>query len=196
MPTIPVTKADLVRAIDTESDWWRAVLDQATASGPLSGDEEIDGNWTFKELLAHVIGWRTLTLARLEAAADGTGAPTPPWPAGMTDETDEGTDEINAWFSAQSHRASLAEVAGQMETQLAALRGAIERIPDDDLFTPGRFASIDPAFAQLPLGPALIGYSIEHVHGEHAPALEAWLDANRGQHVELPPIPSNFGYDY
>ena len=33
---------------------------------------------------------------------DGSGRPTPPWPAEMSDETEKGTDEINAWFQQQS----------------------------------------------------------------------------------------------
>lgn len=195
MSILPITKADLLRAIDTEEDWWRAVLDLATQTGPLTGDEALDGTWTFKELLAHITGWRVWTLARLQAAANGSGAAMPPWPAGMDDTTEEGTGEINAWFTEQSHGESLETGVDRLNSQLAELRRTIARMSDDDLFTPGRFASIDPQLADLPIGPSLLGYSISHMHDEHAPALEAWLNANRGQHGELPPVPSNFGYE-
>mgnify|MGYP001424287760 CR=1 FL=1 len=144
MSIIPITKADLLRAIDTEEDWWRAVLDLATQTGPLTGNEALDGTWTFKELLAHITGWRVWTLARLQAAANGNGAAMPPWPAGMDDTTEEGTGEINAWFTEQSHVESLATGVDRLNSQLAELRRTIARMSDDDLFTPGRFVSIDP----------------------------------------------------
>ena len=194
MATVETTKVDLLRAIDTERDWWRAVLDLAAQDGPLTGDEAIDGNWTIKELLAHVSGWRGWTVTRLEAAANGIGKPTPPGPAGMEDNTAEGTDEINAWFGEQARAESLQTHVQRLNGQLDALDAVVERMPAEDLLTPGRFASADPALSDLPIGPALIGFSIVHVHEEHAPALEAWLTARLGQHAELPPTPSNFGY--
>ena len=196
MTEIRTTKADINRAIDTERDWWRAVLDLATQDGPLTGDEAIDGNWTVKELLAHVNGWRGWTVARLEAAADGDGKPVPPWPAGMSDTTEKGTDEINAWFGEQSRAESLETLVERLNGQLDALDAVVERMPAEDLLTPGRFTSSDPGLRDLPIGPALIGFSIVHVHEEHAPALEAWLTARLGQHAELPPTPSSFGYEY
>jgi hypothetical protein len=195
MTEISTSKADIIRALETERDWWRAVIDLAGQNGPLTGNEEIDGNWTFKELLAHIEGWRRLTLARLESAAVGSGAPQQPWPDGMNDETEAGTDEINAWFDEQSRARSLDQVTEGLFAQLDDLEGAIERAPADVLLTPGRAAWVGEAFETLPIGPAVIGYSITHVHQEHAPALEAWLSTRLGQHVELPPTPSNLGFE-
>jgi hypothetical protein len=195
MATREVTKADLLRAIETEQDWWRAVFDLAAADGPLTGDESLDGAWTYKELLAHVLGWRRLTLARLEAAATNSGKPAPPWPDGMSDETAMGTDEINAWFQAESREQSLDQVIGGMTANLDGLHDVVEQMPAADLLTPGKYPWLGEGFDSLPVGPALIGYSITHVHVDHAPTLEAWLTARQGQHVELPPTPSNLGYD-
>lgn len=196
MATIEPTKTDLLRALETEQDWWRAVFDLASSDGRLTGDEALNGSWTYKELLAHILGWRRLTLARFEAAAAASGKPPGIWPDGMSDATEAGTDEINAWFQEQSHDQSLDQVTGGITANLDALREVVQQMPDDDLLTPGKFVWLDEGFETLPLGPALIGYSITHVHQEHAPALQAWLTARLGQHAELPPTPSNFGYDY
>jgi hypothetical protein len=194
MPSIDTTKDDLLRALATERDWWKAVLDLAAEDVPLTGDEEIDGSWSLKQLLAHVEGWRAWTLARLETAARGSGTPQTPWPATMRDDTEDDVDAINAWFSDQSRDVSFASVAERLFGQLDALESVVGRMSDADLLTPGRFGWLGQGFESLPVGPALIGYSITHVHTDHAPALEAWLTERRGQHAELPPAPSNFGY--
>lgn len=195
MTAIEVTKADVQRAIETERAWWRAVVDLAAQNAPVTGDEPVSGSWTYRELIGHINGWRRWTAARLEAAADGTGRPIPPWPESMSDETERGTDAINAWFKEQSRNTSLNETIEETFALLDRLGEAVERIPDDRLLTPGVFASTDPALADFPIGPALVGFSIMHVHIDHAPELELWLSERIGQHAELPPTPSHFGYE-
>lgn len=189
------TKADVLRAIETERDWWRAVFDLAAQNEPVTGDEAVNGYWTYREVIAHINGWRRWTAARLEAAASGAGSAVPPWPAAMADETEAGLDEINAWFMEQSHRVSLDNTIGETFSLLDRIRDAVDRIPEDRLLTPGSYMDMDPELADYPIGPALVGFSITHVHGEHAPDLVAWLTERIGEHVTLPPTPSNFGFD-
>lgn len=194
MTMIETTKADVLRAIETERDWWRAMIDTAQESGPLTGNEDVDGSWTFKELLAHIDGWRRLTLARFEAAATAADAPIIPWPNGMDDDTDDGTNAINAWFDEQSHASSLDQIVATSTERLESLHAVVQSMSAEDLLTPGRFARFGPGFADIPIGPALIGYTVTHMHGEHAPTLLAWLSQRAGQHVELPPTPPDFGF--
>jgi hypothetical protein len=195
MPQIDTTKDDLLRSLATERDWWRAVLDLASKDVDVTGDEEIDGSWTLKTLLGHITAWRDLTISRLETAERGSGTPTPPWPSRMPDETEEDVDAINAWFVEQSQAASFEPAVERLFGQIDTLEALVRRMPDEDLFTKGNFSRFGEGFDAIPIGPALIGYSITHVHQDHAPALAAWLTVRRGQHAELPPTPSNFGYD-
>ena len=195
MATIDVTKADVLRAIETERDWWRAVFDLAAQNGPVTGNEPVNGYWTYREISGHINGWRRWTVARLEAAADGSGHPIAPWPAGMADESLAGVDEINAWFLERSRSQSLEVSIAETFELVDRLRDAVTRIPEDRLLTPGSYVEIHPELADYPIGPALVGWSIMHVHGEHAPDLELWLSERIGQHAELPPTPSNFGYE-
>lgn len=192
---IEVSKADVLRAIETERDWWRTVVDLAASNTPVTGEEPVNGYWTYRDLIAHINGWRSRTVARLEAAANGSGRPVPTWPDGMSDETEAGVDEINAWFLDQSRATSLDETVAETFALIDRMRDAVERIPDERLLTPGAFADMDPELANLPIGPAIVGFSIMHVHEEHAPDLQAWLSERIGQHAELPPRPSNFGYE-
>ena len=195
MPEIDTTKDDLLRTLETERDWWRAVLDLAGEEVDVTGDEEIDGSWTLKTLLGHITGWRDLTISRLETAERGSGMPTAPWPATMPEETEDDVDAINAWFDERSQAASLESAVEQLFGQIDTMEALVRRMSDDDLFTVGKFSRFGEGFDAIPIGPALIGYSITHVHQDHAPALEAWLTARRGQHAELPPTPSDLGYD-
>jgi hypothetical protein len=194
MAEMQVTKADVLRSIETERDWWRAVVDLAAGNVPATGDEPVNGYWTYRELIGHVNGWRRWTVARLEAAADGEGQPTPPWPEGMADETDAGLDEINAWLLEQSRATSLDETIAETFALIDRMRDAVERIPDERLLTPGAYTHLDPELATYPIC-AVVGFSIMHVHEEHAPDLQAWLSERIGQHAGLPPTPSNLGYE-
>ena len=64
--------------IEREHEAWRALVeevgrDRMTEPGPM-------GEWSFKDLAAHLLGWRQRTVARFEAAAAGREEPKPPWP--------------------------------------------------------------------------------------------------------------------
>ena len=58
------------------------------------------GEWTFKDLIAHLTGWRQTTAARLEAGLRGE-EPVFPWPARLDEEAD--LHEINRWFFEANH---------------------------------------------------------------------------------------------
>lgn len=194
MAQTDITKDDLVRALEAEREWWRAVLDLAAEDVDLTGDEAIDGTWTLKTLIGHIAGWRDLTIARLETAERGSGMPTMPWPSTLPAETEADVDGINAWFEAQARAASFASETERLFGQIDTMEALVRRMSDEDLFTTGKFAQFGEGFDQIPIGPGVIGYSITHVHQDHAPALETWLSERRGQHAELPPTPSDFGY--
>ena len=68
-------KADALARIDAERRYWRDLVaevgeDRMDEPGPM-------GEWTFKDLAAHLLGWRQRTIARLEAAAAGEREPAP-----------------------------------------------------------------------------------------------------------------------
>src|SRR5437868_143171 len=62
------------------------------------------GDWSFKDVVAHLNGWRIKTLARLDAARNRTTPAAPPWPADLKEENDEDVDKINDWIY-QANRA-------------------------------------------------------------------------------------------
>ena len=124
------------------------------------------GEWTFKDLAAHLLFWNERTLARLEQGPGGT-IPTP-WPASMGAEDDiEDWDEVNAWIRAQYWGRSLRDVLAETDRQYERFAAAIAAMPEDDLMTPGRWGWGDSALVDAKF--------FGHLHEEHEPAIRAWL---------------------
>jgi hypothetical protein len=122
-------KADWQAKIDLAATTWDEIVERI---GPDS-EGIIDGTWTLKGIAAHLNGWREWSARRLETAAAGAGTPVMPWPSGMSEETDAGTDEINAWFTAQSEARSAEDVLNETRAQFARMRAAVEQIPAEAL---------------------------------------------------------------
>jgi hypothetical protein len=71
------------------------------------------GEWNFKDVVAHLNGWRVKMLARLAAARDHSNPAVPPWPADL-DEDDEGdVDTINDRIYRANRERPLGEVPGE-----------------------------------------------------------------------------------
>lgn len=188
MPDATPTKDDLLAAIDAERRYWDALVAAVEAAGLMDRPGANNGPWTFKEMAAHLNAWRGLTVARLEAAYRGAGPPAHPWPAALEEGPD--TDAINAWFSARDKDRPAAEVLAESAAQFDAMGAAVAAMSSDDLLTPGRFAWL----GDLPIGPALLGYSFTHLHTDHEPDIRAWLRRETGGEPALPPPPPTFGY--
>lgn len=163
------SKTALLNAIEAERLGWEALVAEI-------GEERMtqpgaNQDWSFRDTAAHLNAWREQTLARLEAAARDQPPPPPPWPADLDEDSDEGTDRINAWFAERDRNRPLADVLGTTREQFRRLRQAVEALPERDLLEPGRY----PWLAGEPLGPAVLGGSFGHFHDDHEPAIRAWL---------------------
>lgn len=159
------TKDRLLATIRDEREQWRGLVSEVgeermERSGPL-------GEWTFKDLAAHLTGWRERTIARLEA---GPGRePPPPWPAGLT-----GDDEINDWIHERNRNRPLRDVLHDADESYGRLEAAIAALPEEDVTTPGRFPWMG--------GEALVaGDFFGHLHEEHEPDIRAWLARQPGR---------------
>lgn len=126
------------------------------------------GAWTFKDLIAHLTGWRQASVARLEAGLRGE-EPVFPWPARFDEEAD--LEEINRWIFETNHDKPLAEVLRESRETFARVERAIAALPEDDLLELDRF----PWLAGYALGPAVVGGMLGHYHDEHEPDARAWL---------------------
>jgi len=162
------TRDELVQQIHDERATWHALLaeigeDRMEEPGPM-------GDWTFKDLAAHLSVWGERTLARLEAGPAGK-TPPPPWPVAMGSE-DEITDwdEVNNWIYEQHRDRPLHDVLTERDRSYERFATLIETMPEDDLMTPGRFG-----FDGMEEKPLVEGDFFGHLHEEHEPSIREWL---------------------
>ncbi len=150
-----------LKRIQEERESWHALLaevgeDRMEEPGPM-------GEWTFKDLAGHLLGWRERTIARIEAGPGGN--PPTPWPATL-----ESDDEINDWIYEQHRDRPLRDVLADMDQSYERLANAIERVPEGDLTVPGRFEWAGDA--------RLFEADFSgHLREEHEPSIRAWLQS-------------------
>lgn len=168
------TKAQLLATVATAQSDLAALLAEA---GPERLNEPgVTGDWTFKDVVAHLTGWRLRTIARLEAAASDS-EPLMPWPAELGRGDEENVEAINQWMYAQNRERPAADILRESDASFRNLAAAVSALPDEDLLMPGQlgYEWLDGAA----LGPALLGGSsehlYEHLHDEDQPSIRAWL---------------------
>jgi hypothetical protein len=158
-----MTKQELVAAIRADREVWRSLAaevgrDRMNEPGPM-------GQWTFKDLAGHLAGWRNWRSALLEAAARGKSTPSSPWPAAFRED-----DDINDWIREHDRDRSADDLVADYDRSFERLAAAIDALPEATLRDPRAFAWTD--------GEAFLdGDPTEHLHGEHLPAVRAWLAA-------------------
>jgi hypothetical protein len=141
-----------------------AGLSEARITAP-----DLPGNWSIKDVIAHLKSWQERSIARCEAALLDREPVFPEWPAGEDPEA-ENVDRINEWIY-ETHRArTWAEVRRAWREGFQRFLELGEGIPEEDVFRAGKFPWLDGE----PLSVVLLG-SYEHHHEEHYGPLVAWL---------------------
>ena len=163
------SKADLLAAIERERAGWERLL--AEVGEARMTRPGATGDWSFKDVVVHLSGWRERTLDRLEAARRHQPPPPPPWPEGFDEDSEAGLEQINRWLYERGKDRPLADVLAESREQFRQLYEAVQSLPEQDLLEPGRF----PWLEGEALGPAVLGGSFAHLHEEHEPTLRAWL---------------------
>ena len=162
--TMP-TKGEMIAAINREREAWETLLVEVGEARML--EPGAMGEWTFKDLVAHITGWRARSLRRLEAVANGQPEPDPVWPANRVTD-----DEINDWIHEVNKDRLLGEVIGESRESYARLTEIVQMLPEDALTDPDRF----PWLEGTPLGLVLVsGEFFSHLHQEHEPEIRRWL---------------------
>ena len=131
------TKDVILGRIEADERAWTALVaavppERMNEPGPM-------GDWSFKDLVSHLISWRSRTLGRLAAARAGAPRPGNAWPVEMA--TDD--DAINAWFRDQHADRAAADLLDEYAGMFARLTAAVSALPADSFVaeseTPGYF---------------------------------------------------------
>jgi hypothetical protein len=166
-----VNKSELLSSLQDEYQKWEALLDQI---GPTRMEQPgVNGDWSMKDMVAHLTGWNRWLVARLEAAQRSEPEPLPPWPAHLQTE-----DEINAWIYESYRRRSLRQVLDESRHVFQQLLADIEGLPDKV-----RIEYIEPMYRLVWVGDERFEVSefFDHFHDDHEPDVRAWL-ARQGKH--------------
>jgi hypothetical protein len=164
-------KSELLNWLQEEYRQWEAFLDQIGEARMDQGG--VNGDWSMKDIVAHLTGWNRWLVARLQAAQRGEPEPPPPWPVHLQTE-----DEINAWIYESNRHRSVREVLSETQHVFQQLLAVIEAFPDDV-----RVEHIEPAFYLVWVDGErfLTGEFFNHFHDDHEPDIRAWL-AREEQH--------------
>jgi hypothetical protein len=158
-------KSELLTWLQEKYQQWEGLLDEI---GPARMDQPgVNGDWSMKDIVAHLTGWNRWLVARLQAAGRGEPEPPPPWPAHLQTE-----EEINAWIYASNRGRSVRELLDEAHQVHQQLLAVMEGLPADV-----RIETVEPAFHLVWLGdqrfPA--GEFYDHFHDDHEPDVRAWL---------------------
>lgn len=164
-----MSKAALLDQIERERLVWEQLL--AAVGEERMEQPGLSGDWSFKDVVAHLNGWRVRTLARLDAARAGAEPAPPPWPADLDEDSEAGLAAINAWIERTGRQRTLQEVLDESRRAFDRMHDAVLALSDEELSDPSRF----PWMGDEPVG-AVIRSSFGHFHDEHEADLNAWLD--------------------
>jgi hypothetical protein len=162
----PTTKAALLERVRRErADWERLLAEVGEARmeepGPM-------GQWTFKDLQAHLTAWQRHELAPLEQTLRGE-RPAPPWPAHLDPHRDQ--DRINRFVYEATHDLPLTEVLRQARRAWDELDEGIAALPEEALTDPHHF----PWMEGEALGPSVLHHAFAHFPQDHEADARAWL---------------------
>jgi Mycothiol maleylpyruvate isomerase N-terminal domain len=130
------TKDTILQRIGEDEVAWNALAAEVPAGrmdepGPM-------GDWSFRELVSHLLAWRSRTIGRLAAANAGAPRPANPWPSTMTED-----DPINAWLRDQDAARSASDLQSAYAESFSELARAVQALPERSFIaessTPGYF---------------------------------------------------------
>jgi hypothetical protein len=145
-------------AIDAQAHEWE---DLVAEIGPERAEEKgPHGDWTFKDLAAHIADWENRDMDLLE-----NPKAKPPWGPGLE------IDEINAFIYERNADRPLGDVLRDAWLVHDRLRGIVSGLSEEELNDPKRFAELDGKS----LGEALVsGSYYSHIRDEHGKDIKAW----------------------
>lgn len=154
-------QAERIRA---DQRFWRGLVaevgrDRMAEPGPM-------GEWTFRDLAAHLAAWRNVRIPQIEAVARGEAPPPPPWPTELDDDDD--IEAVNDWLQARDLDRPLDDVLDDYDRSFERLAAAIEALPETVAADPNAFEFTGGT-------PIVEGDFTEHLHEEHLPGIRAWL---------------------
>ena len=160
-----MNKIELLDWLQEEYRRWELLLDEI---GPTRMDQPgVNGDWSMKDIVAHLTGWNRWLVVRLEGAGRGEPEPPPPWPAQIQAE-----DEINACIYESNRGRSVREVLDETYQVHRQLLAVIEALPDEV-----RIERIEPAYHLVWVDDQRFPASefFDQFRDDHEPDVRVWF---------------------
>lgn len=133
----------------------------------------VNGAWSIKDTIAHLTAWQERLLEWLQAASQNR------LPANGPHVLDDATlDQINEQFYQEGKALPLDVVLQRFRTSSIQIIAAVERLSDEELTNPQRFAWLEGR----PLWEVVENNTYGH-YQEHMPPLRAWLEKVSGEEL-------------
>ena len=159
-------KQELLETMKTTRAEWDALLTEV--GEPRMTVAGVTGNWSVKDVVAHLTAWEKRTVARLIAVRQG-GKPEPaPWPPNTSEE------EENAWIYEANRKRSLRDVLDDSRRVHDQVMKQLQPVTDEELNERGRFSWLDGN----KLVESIPGNTYEH-YQEHGELIRKWLARQR-----------------
>lgn len=128
----------------------------------------VNGEWSIKDILAHLAAWQHVLLDRLQAAIQHTRPR-----LSFQGLSDEDIDRLNTQFYEENKSRSLSEVQVDFQNTYRQIADAVQAMNEEDLFDAQRFAWL----GGTALWRFVAGDTYEH-YIEHMEPISEWLANN------------------
>ena len=163
-----ISKAQFLETMRSERAHWEALLSKVGETRMT--EPGVAGDWSVKDIVAHVAACERGLVSMLEAASRGESLGFP-----ILDHPD--VDYSNALIFARNRDRSLEDVLAESRQIFQQLLSLAQALPEEMLLDPQRTEwFVQPRWGESrALCKCIADDSYEHYH-QHAPGIRAWLD--------------------
>ncbi|MFQ6001234.1 MAG: DinB family protein [Anaerolineae bacterium] len=160
-------KIKLLSALQTERARWEGLL--AEVGEARMTQAGVEGEWSVKDIIAHVTAYEGWIAARLDSALRGETL--------RLDIDRLDLEQRNAWIFEENRNRPLHDVLAESQQVFQQLLTLVQGLSDEDLTDPHRLEPfLDPLWTDgLPVWRCIAVDSYEH-YRQHIPSIRAWLD--------------------
>lgn len=164
-------KAEALGMLQDEFQQWRNHLDNIEASKFV--DPNVYGQWSAKDVVAHLWSWQQLSIARMEAGLENRLPEFTLWSDDFEPENPEDVQKINSLMYEKFRDKSWADVYQDWQQGFQQFIELAEKVPEVDLLNPEKYEWLN-GYALVDV---LLGSYWHHREDHREPLLE-WFKEN------------------